>query len=226
MTKLRTMYDSVTTSDVPKNAAMALGYIDGDYANFQAVKDRLSAKAVVVSVTTGTQPTANVLDRETGDATASQAAKWAKAELAAGRTPTIYCNLAALGEVLRAVARIGCRGKVPVYTAHWTGKKHLCDRTCLDGLDLPYLPYVAATQYADPKTSGGHYDLSVVAAHWPGVDPPLSDRQRALPRWVPFTARWMTRRLHKWLDKPGKADRAGYRDLMRLSQQIDRVHER
>src|SRR5207245_9944229 len=32
-------------------------------------------------------------------------------------------------------------------------------------------PTAVAKQYQHPPASGGHYDLSVVADYWPGVDP-------------------------------------------------------
>lgn len=166
------MYDSVTVADIPHVATMIAGYVDGIYANVPAIRQRFP-HATIVTVTVKGTPGANVIDCEPGDASPAQAAAWAKREVAAGRKPTIYCMASQWVQVKLAVASAGVTGKVSYWIADYDGQ--------------PAVPSGAvAKQYlGSPGNSPGHYDVSVVAAHWPGVDPdpkPLSARQQRLAR--------------------------------------------
>lgn len=156
---MRTLYDSVTAADIPATAAMVAGYIDGDYAWSEADwKLHPGAQLVRIAVFPGTDA-GQVLDVETGDATPGQSVSWVRARRTAGTDPTVYCALSAWPAVRAAFG--AARVTEPHYwVADWTGARHL--------------PAGAvACQYADPRTSGGHFDLSMVGAHWPGVDGPL-----------------------------------------------------
>ena len=144
---MRTLYDSVTAADIPADAEMVSGYVDGryrwspsDWARFpHAVQVRI---AVSASTNDG-----DVLDVEPGDATPAQCPDWIRMRQAAGLPrPTIYCNRSTMGAVQDA-----CRGlSYSLWIAEWTGSAH------------PILGAVAV-QYASPGTgSGGHYDLSAV----------------------------------------------------------------
>ena len=159
MVDMRTLYDSVTAADIPEYAAMVAGYTDGKYAwtdtDWALHK---GAQQVRITVFPGDNE-GQVLDVENGDATPGESVSWVRARRAAGADPSVYMNVATWGAV-RAAFRAAGVTEPHYWVADWTGARHL--------------PAGAvACQYADPKTSGGHFDLSTVAGHWPGVDGPL-----------------------------------------------------
>lgn len=155
---MRTMHDGVTVADLPANATMVAAYVDGQYANAHTMRQRFPHAKLVTITVTG-QAGANVIDCEPGDVGPNKAASWAAAEVKAGRHPTIYCMASSWPTVKKAVVKQGIRGKVNYWIADYDGK--------------PEVPAGAvAKQYlGSPGNSPGHYDVSVVADHWPGVDP-------------------------------------------------------
>ena len=164
----RTMFDSVTVADLPASAAMVGGYVDGRYANADAARKRFPrARLVTITVLGATH--AAVVDIEPGDCTPTSGV----AAIKRGTAHTAYCNLSTLPAVLNQLDRQKVSRRTPIWTAHYTGKPHLCDSTCFSvaGINLPFTPNVVATQYADHGPHGEHYDCSVVGAYWPGVDP-------------------------------------------------------
>lgn len=158
---MRTMYDAVTPSNIPTSAQMVAGYVDGryawsaaDWARFPgAVKVRI---AVFASTNDG-----HVLDVERYDATPAQAVGWVQRRRDAGVDPTVYCGYSTNGYswalVINAFKSAGV-AEPHYWVAAYPG----------NGANL--YPGSVAHQYADPVTSGGNYDLSVVADYWPGVD--------------------------------------------------------
>lgn len=151
------MYDSVSIGNIPKWAQIVAAYVDGHYKNFdQAVKQ--FPNAYHVSITVFGQPGARVCDTEPGDLTPTQAAAWAKNEIANGRRPTIYTNLYEHPQVVNALAARGLQfGRdVDWWAAGYTGHPYLASGS-------------VATQYADP----GPYDISDTNGVWPyPVAPP------------------------------------------------------
>lgn len=154
---MRTLYDSVNPAAIPSTAAMVAGYIDGmyawrpaDWARFpRAVQVRI---AVFASTNAG-----HVLDIETGDATPVQAPGWVQKRRAAGADPSVYCSMS-LWPTVRAAFAAAHVPEPHYWVAGYPGGG-------------PIIPAGAvAHQYADPATSGGDWDLSVVADYWPGVD--------------------------------------------------------
>lgn len=153
------MYDSTSPSDIPADAQMVAGYADGAYVWRQADWDRFPTAA---KVTISTQPgstIADVLDVELGDATPSDAARWVQARTDAGfLRPTVYCARSSMSTVAAALSGM----KYELWVADWTGQPH-----AIEG--------AVAVQYANPSTSGGHFDLSVVYDDfWPLTDPSTS----------------------------------------------------
>ena len=111
---MATIYDSVTVSALPQvDGAMYLGYVDGTWPNFAAVKARFP-HAVVLSVTTTGFTSADICDCESGDATPAVAA----AGVRDGLYKTVYANRATLPELVAAM------GNTPwhYFAADWTGK--------------------------------------------------------------------------------------------------------
>lgn len=150
------MYDSTTAVDIPANAQMVAGYVNGLYKWSEADWSRFLATTVRVTIAVTIDADAMVLDVESGDATPDQAPGWAARQRASGRAPSIYCNLANVDAVRAAFANAG----VPLpslWLAHYDNIAQIPDG------------YIAK-QYADQALTGGHYDASVVADYWPGVD--------------------------------------------------------
>lgn len=115
-------------------------------------------------------------------------------------TPAIYCNRSTWPEVAREFDRQ--KVAPPLYwIAQYDNRAQM-------------IPGAIAKQYANPAThGGGHYDLSVVANYWPGVDPKpgalmaLTDKEqdelltkvRDLHSWSRPPANWKIK--DQWLPK-------------------------
>lgn len=158
---MRTMYDAVTASNIPRTAVMVAGYIDkiklepwsaADWARFpSAVKVTIVKKA---STNAG-----HVLDVEPGDARPDEAPGWVRMRRAAGADPTIYMNLSTWPTVRAAFQSAGVAE--PHY---WVAKYDGVDKIPADWLAKGCV----AKQYGGDVPGG--YDLNIVVDHWPGVD--------------------------------------------------------
>lgn len=164
---MRTMYDSVTAADIPESAAMVAGYLDGPFAWSAADWARFPNRPHVGIVVDPSHQQGHVLDCETGDATPQSCPGWVAARRKQGAVPCVYMNASTWPAVRAAFAL--ARVPEPLYwVAAYPG----------GGATIP--AGAIAHQYADSLTSGGHYDLSVVADHWPGVDPSSPPPQGSL----------------------------------------------
>jgi len=148
------MYDSVNVAGIPASAAMVAGYVDGNYANIPALRARFP-HATVVEIAIAHTTRAQVLDVETGDATPAGAVLWCTQTMA--DTPntelTVYCNSSTWPAVRAAFAAAGV--SEPQY---WIA-------------DYDHSAVIPAGAVAKQYTNTASYDISVVADHWPGVDP-------------------------------------------------------
>ena len=150
---LRVMYDAVTPSNIPAEAQMVAGYVDGRYAWSSADWARFpGAVKVKIAVFPSTND-GHVLDVERGNATPAEAPGWVLKRRAAGVDPTVYCSATAWPTVRAAFAA----AHVP--EPHWWIAAY-------PGIGAILYPGTVAHQYADQ----GLCDLSVVADYWPGVD--------------------------------------------------------
>lgn len=149
---MRTMYDSITVANLPANARMAAGYVDGRWPTF-AILAQHFPNAVRVSIAVSPSSAAMVLDVEQGDATPAQAVGWVVNQRNAGRDPTVYCSTYAWPAVKTQFASRG------VALPHWW-RADYNGRAALEMGEI-------AHQYADI----GPYDISAVVDYWPGVDP-------------------------------------------------------
>jgi hypothetical protein len=149
-----TMFDAVDVAAIPADAEIVAGYVDGNWPTFDALV-KAFPNAECVSITVTGKPGARVADCETGDLTPQTAAGWAHSEIAAGRRPCIYYARSNASTLTAALNASGVAiGDVDFWVADWTGQPHLIAGS-------------VATQYADPTTSGGNYDLSETVAGWP-----------------------------------------------------------
>lgn len=164
---LRTMYDSTSPWDIPRNAQMVAYYVDGRYAWPQAWLD-LFPNAVKVGISAIGQRTAVVGDVEVGCIwPPANAVPWVRRARADGYDPTIYVN--ELNDWLPVRQAFWAAGEPePHYwTARYNGVAQVPDGA-------------VARQYAHPHDgdgiadkpweTGAHYDKSAVRPHWPGVD--------------------------------------------------------
>ncbi len=154
---LVTVYDSVNVGAIPSDAQYLLGYVDG-FANIPAMRARFP-HAQIITCTVAGNP-AMVADVESGAMTPYDARSWIAERRYTGPFPVIYSNESSFVAV--TVELYG-----PAWSwwaADWTGVPHL-------------VPASDATQYADPTTSGGDYDVSVaklslIEALFPPPPPP------------------------------------------------------
>ncbi len=151
---MRTMYDSITAANIPTDAVMVAGYLDGLY-RWSASDWARFPNAVKVGIAVfATTNNGMVLDVEKGNATPQEAPGWVAKRRAAGCDPSVYCSLDTQPALKAAFAAAG------VAEPHWwiawySAPDHSAP-----------LAGTEALQYA----ADGSYDLSVVADFWPGVD--------------------------------------------------------
>lgn len=153
----RLMYDSTNINDIPQSAAIVGFYTDGIYAvSLVGVRARFP-NALLVGISAIGTNSGVVGDIEPGCMTIAQGVAWVRMRRAAGVEPTIYCNETnAWLSVQDAFRRAG------VAQPHYWCANY-------DGVAVLRAGQVAR-QYANPTLTGRHYDLSVVADSWPGVD--------------------------------------------------------
>lgn len=157
---MRTMYDSVTATNIPANAEMVAGYIDKElYRWKQSDWDRFPHAVKVRIARLATTNDGHVLDVEDKLATPTQAPGWIRMRRAAGADPTIYCNRSTWPLVNAACDKAG------------VARPHYWIAT---GTRIVSIPdgAVAAQHTLDFKPAGfpGTVDISLVADYWPGVD--------------------------------------------------------
>jgi hypothetical protein len=150
------MYDSTAARDIPANAQLVAGYVDGLYRWSEAAWARFpTATKVRIAVFAATDD-GQVGDVESGDMTPISAVSWVQMRRRAGVDPTLYVNESNKAATEAAFAAAGV-----AQPHYWLA--------LYDGIqDLP--PGCVAKQFINPPGSGGNYDLSAVADYWPGVD--------------------------------------------------------
>lgn len=186
---MRLMYDSTNPNDIPADAQMVAGYIDGElfrwpesaWARFpNAVKVRIARRS---STNDG-----HILDVESGIPTVWPLNKsivdWVIRRRAAGVEPTIYCNQLNDWEPLK---RLFTDAKV-VHPQWWVARYD-------NKKNIP--AGAVAKQYANPPLVGFHADASMVVDYWPGVDAHVdeeNDMQADERNWLAqiYTAIWAT----------------------------------
>jgi len=154
------MYDSDDPSAIPDSAAMVAGYLDGDSGRWsQADWDRFPNATKVRIVRREYTNDGDVIDCEEGIVwPPDRAVNWVVMRRLAGAWPSVYCNqLNGWPLVRRAFQDRGVE-EPPYWVARYNGVE-----------DIPLGS--VAKQYANEFLhQQGHFDLSIVADHWPGID--------------------------------------------------------
>lgn len=164
---MRKMYDSTTAADIPADAQMIAGYVDDTYrwsdADWARFPSAVHVRIAVLPVTND----GHVLDIEPGNADALSALAWIEKRRAAGVEPTVYCfsDAGPVGYRISDV-RKACDDANVKHPSFWIAQWDNDPST----FDPTGDPEIVAKQYADSAMTGGHYDASVVADYWPGVD--------------------------------------------------------
>lgn len=163
---MRQMKDSTTAADILIGDPMVAGYVFGTFEWSLADWSRF-ASVTKVGITPSASkygPGVHVLDVEKGDAVASQVPGWCNLSRQAGQEPSVYTNYSNWTAVITAVNAAGIEH--PQYwIAQWDGIQDL------PGIGFAGQTYHAvAKQYADSSMTGAHYDASIVADYWKGVD--------------------------------------------------------
>jgi hypothetical protein len=150
-----TMLDTVddpggTFSGLDVEAVAAYG--NGRFANFKAAKKEFP-KTHVLEIDVNGQGIGNAGDFEAGDMAFSHAGAWAKERLEAGvHKPVIYFSASNWQAVMNSLQAAGVSRKdVRIWTAHYTGRAHLCSPACKN---LGITGRADATQWGSTQASG------------------------------------------------------------------------
>jgi hypothetical protein len=121
------LYDSVTPSAIPSSSQAVAVYANGHYA---ASPGQVGKRGLTLWIdTNGSNPHADVLDVEPGDATPTQAAAWVQQKLNASPNSTaiVYTMRSDWGAVQNAVSQLAWW--MPSHTKYWiadpTGVPHI-----------------------------------------------------------------------------------------------------
>lgn len=176
-----TMYDSTNAADIPIDAAAVAGYVNGEFAWSPEDWARFTA-ASKLGIDVKNAGAGGALDIEKGDADIPDAPSWVANRHAAGiGRPWLYIdreNWQALHDELIASAGRPVGGlEWGYWVADWTGEPH--------ELELPDGTKADAVQYADPATSGGHFDLTAIYGPLPAVGAPAPEPTTPSPAPAP-----------------------------------------
>lgn len=159
----RTMYDGLN-SDAAAIARQAKagdlvgGYVDGLYKWSDAQWAALAPGVIRVRIAVFSSTNdGHILDVEPGNATPAQSVDWVLMRRQAGVDPTVYMNMATW-PVVRAAFQARGVAEPHYWVAEYDGV-----RTIPAG--------AIGKQYADNLMLGLPWDESVVADHWPGINP-------------------------------------------------------
>ena len=147
-----TMFDTVgnpaqTFHGLDVQAVAAYG--NGRFANYKEAKTEYP-HIPVLEVDVNGQGIGNAGDFENGDMPYSEAGPWAKRDMQAGiKRPVIYFSVSQWPAVKQSLEHAGVKIEdVRIWTAHYTGKQHLCGPAC--GFGTKPGEHANATQWADP----------------------------------------------------------------------------
>lgn len=151
----RVMRDSTSSADIPTAGTdLVAGYTNGHYAWKTTDWAKFKVPHVTIDVS-GSNPLADVLDVEPGDATVQGAVRWVRAKLATkpAYPPILYVSRAQITPLFNALKAAGYHvgTHFRLWIATLDGTKTVKDMTG-----------VTAVQWASAKITGHHYDESIV----------------------------------------------------------------
>ena len=160
----RIMYDAVTPNNIPANAQMVAGYVNGPYAWKDSDWTRFPNAVHVTIATHPSNTDSQVIDYEKGDfddtnlIAAIRSRRGANDTTVDNSPPTVYCSESSWAHVRGLVEN--AQIKQPVYwVAAYPGAG----------------PSVPAGAVAHQYTDTGKVDISIVNDYWPGVDKIMTD---------------------------------------------------
>lgn len=151
------MYDSTTIDQIPADAKAVAGYVGGNWTTYPKLVQRFP-HARVVSIAVASWQAAECVDRETGDVPAALVPAWVGRAKARGvKRPIVYVSASEAQSLVNLLFRSGYRrSSYRLWTAHYTGREHLCGPRCGFGQLAPS----DATQWTD-KALGRNLDQSL-----------------------------------------------------------------
>ncbi len=152
---MRTMFDAVSPANIPADAQLVAGYINGRYA-WKPQDWARFPHALKVTIAVSADADARCLDVETYDATPAQAPGWVARQRTRGNPhPWVYCSESVWAECRRQFAVQG--EPEPIWwIAGYPGS-------------VGWAVYPGA--HAHQVIDDGPYDRSLVADYIPGLDP-------------------------------------------------------
>lgn len=167
----KVMFDSVTVSEIPKDAPAVAGYVDGSWQTFPVlVHDFPHAHKLSIAVFAGSD--ALCLDIEPGNATAAESPGWVHRQMARvkhephleGWVWKLYGSVAWVPEIVAELAHAGVPGDaVEFFTAHYTFEPHICGPKTCGALSFN----AGGTQYTNVAL-GRNLDESRLSPHFFG----------------------------------------------------------
>jgi len=146
--------DSTNAEYLPEGMDIYLGYIDGNYRSYDAIRARFPHALVVPIATQAGGNVGIVGDGPPDNGTWPEWVKWVQRRRAAGVDPTINTNASTWPVAVKAFNDAG------VAQPHWWIAKWDNHPEVISG--------TIGKQY---ESLPNRYDLSLFADYWPGVDP-------------------------------------------------------
>lgn len=156
------MFDDVNVSLIPVDSVAVAGYVDGRWPTYATLVKKFPHAQHYLSIAVFAKDDADALDVEPGDATIAEAAAWVKRQRKNGNPrPVVYTAISWGQNLVDALTKAGLEyGKDYLYwSAHYTGKPHLCSSKCGFG----FKGIAHATQWTD-MVNGKNLDESLCSA--------------------------------------------------------------
>lgn len=187
------MYDDTNVDLIPPGALAVAGYVNGRWATWPLIVKKFpNAKKLSIAVTSHAD--ADCLDVEPGDATNAVAPGWVKKQQGRGvKRPVVYTSVSNAQALLNALAAVGIsREEVRLWTAHYTFREHICDKSCYPG----FHSIADATQWTNHALSRS-LDKSLVLDSFFGAPRPKGKiwpnptKPTTIPGWWYVWAQWV-----------------------------------
>lgn len=150
----RTGADSTNPEYLPEGMDIYLGYVDGNYRSYDAIKARFPRALVVPIATQAGGNVGTVGDGPPDNGTWPEWVGWVVRRRKAGVDPTMYTDASSWTEAIQAFNHAGV-AQPHWWIAKWDNHPEV-------------LPGSIGKQYQEVPR---RYDLSLFADYWPGVDP-------------------------------------------------------